>query len=431
MSYKTARELIEIFEQKTLTEMSIKYLEFIESISPSVRSQGILGLVKLGFHSDKIEEMLEDNSPAVRKSALKYFKEMGFAGDLKKISKLLEDPEDMIRAQAIETIYMITSEDINLKRFLFDPSPKVRRSAINTLCEEIDDDSLDLLVEDTDLYVRNAAIHIKLDRTEDKEVLRDFIENSEEFTILKKSLLKMLFFDSEYAISKINEILKDENIDLKNKKYISQLLKDLPLDVSLSIVNDVVENLREDDILSKLIPVYVNLNEESPAKVISTLNSHLDSKSPAIRLAATKGFGTLCEPSTADILRDLLADRDENIRASAIEALSKMLDYSLAESLEDFFLDHSKFVRKSAVKALGKLKLEDMYDKFIKIINERKEDDGVRKAAINYAGKLKVTDAVFSLQEIIKDDKESYSLRNLAARSLLKISVDAVINTLS
>jgi len=431
MSYKTARELIEIFEQKTQTEMSIKYLEFLDSISPSVRNQGILGLIKLGFFTDKIIELLDDVSPSVRKSALKYFKEMGFKGDIKKISSLLEDPEDSIRAAAIDTLYNITSEELNLNKYLFDPSPKVRRTAITVLCDEIDEESLDLLIDDSDRFVKDFALSIKIDRTEDKEVLLEAIENTDNFSIMKKSLLKMMFFDSDFAVEKINSILKDKNLDLKNRKQISQILKDIPLDVSMNIINDVVENTSNDEMIARLMPMYVNLNEESPAKVISTLNSHLDSELSSVKLAAVKGFGSLSEPSTADILRQLLADRDEYIRAASIDALSKMLDYSLSETLEDYFEDHSKIVRKSAVKALGKLKIEDVYGLFVKIISEKKEDDSVRKAAINCAGRLKVADAVFTLQSIIKDNIESYSIRNLAARALLRISVDAVINTLS
>jgi HEAT repeat protein len=114
-----------------------------------------------------------------------------------------------------------------------------------------------------------------------------------------------------------------------------------------------------------------------------------------------------------------------------MNAMSKMLDYHIVEIIDDVCKDYSKTVRKAAIRAIGRLKIEDAYTFVTETIKNYKEDDGVRKEAMNIAARLKLGEAVPILESIMQNQHEDFDMINNAARSLLRISPEAVIELLS
>jgi len=430
MSYKTARELVSNFEQKRLAKYAMQYEGLLSSMSPSVRSQAINGLIKFQINSDKVKRLLEDPNPMVRRTAIKYYREVGVSDDYVNIVPLLDDPEEKVVEEAVQAIYWLTSE-YDLKRFLTDNSPKIRYATLKTMEEEIEDEQLSPLTEDLNLRIRNLAWTIKINRTNDIELLKKTVSDSQEFSLIKAAMKKLLVYDAAFCYEKLKLFLNDDKaFTLKQRQSFLSLIKELPLDIAETIVNEQVEKIKDEALMKKLILPYVSLNSDSPAKVIATLNSLVNDEDPEIRVQVLKGYTKLNETSTVQTIRSMIDDPDEKVRAACIMAMTKLLDYYLVEIIDKLVIDYSKYVRKAAIKAIGRLKIEDSYNHIVEAIKNYKEDDSVRKEAMNIASRLKLSNALDVLVETINNELEEFNITNNAVRALLRISPEKVIELL-
>ncbi|HOO31964.1 MAG TPA: HEAT repeat domain-containing protein [Thermotogota bacterium] len=431
MSFKIAKELVSNFEQKNVAKFSVQYDELLNSVSPSVRMQAISGMIKFELNSEKIAKLLEDPHPGVRKTAVKYFREMGVADDYEKMIPLLDDPEESVCIEAIQTIYWLTS-DYELRPMLNNDSPKIRLAVLKTLEEEIENETLEPLLTDLNPGVQKLALSIKIKRTQDVELLKKTVSESSDFQLRKTALVKLIPIEPKYCLEKLEAFLTDRSAfsDRERQSFIS-IIKDLPLDIAEKIVNGIVEQRKDDVLIPKLIMPYVNLNIEAPSRVISSLEYFVEHENAEIRAQSLKGFAKLNETSTVPIIRSKISDPDERVRTASMNAMSKMLDYHIVEIIDDVCKDYSKNVRKAAVRAIGRLKIEDAYSFIIDTIKNYKEDDGVRKESMNIAARLKLGEAVPILKQIMQNPQEDFDMINISARSLLRISPEAVIELLS
>lgn len=431
MSYKTARELVSTFEQKRLAKFSVQYEELLLSLSPSVRMQAVNGLIKFELHSSKVESLLKDPHPLVRKSAVKYYRENGISDDYAKLLPLLDDPEEKVIEEVIQTVYWLTSE-YDIRKYLKSDSPKIRYITLKTLEEEIEDERLDKLKEDLNPKVRRLAWAIKTTRSDDPDFLKRVIQETEDFGLKKTALKKILPYDASYSIKEIESYLNDSvRFSVKERRSLLSLIKEFPLDAAEKIVNHQVEEVKDDDLLDKLIVPFVVLNMEAPAKVINMLNALSQSELPEIRVQVLKGFSKLNETSTVETIRAMYQDSDEKVRAACISTMTKMLDYYLAELIDGLIKDYSKYVRKAIIKAIGRLKIEDAYHHILSTIDNHLEDDSVRKEAMAIAARLKLSEAADVLEKVIKNEYEEFIITNNAARALLRISPEKVIELFS
>src|SRR6056297_414624 len=431
MSYKTARELVSNFEQKRLAKFSIQYEDLLASMSPAVKIQAVNGLMKFEIHSNKVEDLLKDPHPLVRKSAVKYYRENGTSEDYKKLLPLLEDPEEKVVEEVIQTIYWLTSE-YDIKAFLDNDSPKIRFITLKTLEEEIDEERLDTLIEDLNPKVQQLAWRIKTNRSDDPEFLKRVITETDDFGLKKTALKKLLPYDAAYCVERFEEYINDKTLlSVKERRSLLGLIKEMPMEVSEKLVNHQVEQVEDDELLVKLIVPYVALNSDSPAKVIGVLNSLVDSNMAEIRVQVLKGFSKLNETSTVQTIRSMSNDPDEKVRAACVTAMTKMLDYHLVELIDQLVKDYSKYVRKASIKAIGRLKIEDAYQYILSSIENHLEDDSVRKESMLIAARLKLSDAADVLEKVISNEYEDYDITNHAARALLRISPEKVIEILS
>ncbi len=431
MSYKTARELVSTFEQKRLAKFSVQYEDLLTSLSPSVRIQAISGLMKLEIHSNNVEKLLKDPNPLVRKAAVKYYRENGVSDDYKKILPLLDDPEEKVVEEVIQTVYWLTSE-YDIKSFLENDSPKIRFTTLKTLEEEIEDERLEKLIEDMNPKVKKLAWMIKTNRSDDPDFLKRVIHESEDFLLKKTALKKLLPYDASFCIKIIETDIEDSNkLSLKERRSLLSLIKDIPLEAAEKIINNQVEKVQDPELLDKLIVPYVVINMEAPAKVIGVLNSLSQNDIPQIRVQVLKGFSKLNETSTVETIRSMYKDPDEKVRAACIATMTKMLDYYLVELIDELVLDYSKHVRKGVIKAIGRLKIEDGYHHILSTIDNHLEDDSVRKEAMTIAARLKLADAADVLEKIIRNEYEEFEITNHSARALLRISPERVIELFS
>ncbi len=431
MSFKVAKELVSNFEQKNVAKFSVQYDELLDSVSPSVRMQAINGMIKFELNSEKLGRMLEDPHPGVRKTAVKYFREMGSADDYEKIVSLLSDPEESVCVEAVQTIYWLTS-DYDLRPFLENDSPKIRLAVLKTMEEELENENLEPLIDDLNPKVKKLALSIKIKRTQDVELLKRTISESKDFQLRKTALNKLIHIEPKYCLEKLESFLNDHSsFSDRERQSLLSIIKDLPVDIAEKIVNGIVEERKDDILIPKLIMPYVNLNIEAPSRVISSLEYFVDHENAEIRAQSLKGFAKLNETSTVPTIRSKITDPDERVRTASMNAMSKMLDYHIVEIIDDVCKDYSKTVRKAAIRAIGRLKIEDAYIFVTETIKNYKEDDGVRKEAMNIAARLKLGEAVPILESIMQNQHEDFDMINNAARSLLRISPEAVIELLS
>ncbi|HPF16048.1 MAG TPA: HEAT repeat domain-containing protein [Thermotogota bacterium] len=430
MSYKTAKELVSLFEQKRLAKYSVQYEDLLTSMSPSVRIQAVQGLMKLEINSKKVDHLLVDPNPSVRKSVVKYFKENGLTEDYQQLLPLLKDPDEKVIEEVIQTIFWLSSE-YDIKPFLDNHSPKIRYVTLKTLEDEIEDERLEQLIDDLNPKVQGLAWTIKTNRSNDPNFLKRVINDSDDFKLRRTAIKKLLPYDAAFCFGKINEYINDTmQFSEKERCSLLGLIKELPIDEAEKIINHQVEEVQNPVLLIKLIVPYVSLNTESPAKVIQMLESFSKSESALMRVQVLKGFSKLNETSTVPTIRSFYNDPDDKVRAACVAAMTKMLDYHLVELIDGLMNDYSKQVRKASIKAIGRLKMEDAYPYVISSIQNHLEDDAVRKEAMMIASRLKLVDAAEVLEKIILNEYEDHDITINAARALLRISPEKVIEIL-
>lgn len=431
MSFKMAKELVFEFVEKEITQLTKQFLLLLDSSNPNVRLQGINALKKIGSYSEYVPKMSEDADYRIRKAVAEYIKAVGTSAHQPVIEKLLKDFDDRVRVSALTALYTINPSFEEIREYLTDASPRLRARILKIASMEMTKEDLAPLVKDKDMNVQKQALLALIDKTEDQEVLKALVKDTPFSDVRKKSIQKLLIFDPVFVVSYFGEMLQSENLPEKEKRILLGLVKYLPSDIIHNILDQIFEDVRYRKFYPKVLPLFVEINFDSTARVISLLSKLIDDEENSIRLAAVKGFGKLSEPTTVTILRNHLQDTDEKVRSAVVEALSKMLDYELQESIESLSKDFSVAVRKSVIKAIAKLKLEDDYGYLLEKISEKKEESKLRKTGIEQSAKVKYSHAIELLKRIIQDETETYFVRNAAASSLLKISPAAVIELFS
>jgi len=430
VTLKTAREMMQRFEETTLSRICQKYLDEVASLNPQVRKQSLSGLRKNAYYLPELARMANDPHPAVRSELATYFGEVGSIADFENVSPLLEDPDERVRAAAVQGLWVLSDPETDWKVFLQDPAPAVRLAALHVLQEELESDELTQLAGDLNPKVAEKARAILVERTQDPATLQQLFSQALSSALKTKILSRLILFDFPVALAHLKEILDDPTLEPRFRIQVARLLPQIPFEQARELLNLQVENRKDPVLLPSLIPLYVRFNEESPARAISHLQSLCHHEDLSIRVAALKGIGSFEEPSTVDLFRDALEERDENLRATALEILSRMLDYSLSPLLESLLQDPGKKVRKAAIKAIGRLKLEETYPLVAQTLTQNKEDDGVRKVCLQLAGRLKIPEAIPSIQRLLLDELEDFSLRTQAGYALLRISPEALLQVL-
>ncbi len=431
MSFKMAKELLMEYHSREITRLSKQYMALLDSPQASVRLQGINGLKKTGTWSEYLLKFADDSDFRIRRALAEYIKETGTQNQQPVIEQLLKDPDDRVRLSALNAFYAINPDPERLKALLEDPSPKLRARVLKIAASDLLSKDIQPLLEDKHLSVRAEAYQAYIEKTEDPEVLEKIVNETVFPQARKSALLKLLVFRPAFVLKFFPEMLSSDRYPEKEKKALLAILKYLPYDAIQSALLQAFDDPRLRAHYPTMIPLYVEINLESPATVISFLAKWLESEEGSIRLASVKGFGKVSEPTTVTILREKLEDPDEKVRAATVDALARLLDYELENFIERLLQDHSYLVRKAVMKAISRLKLEDEYANLVERINEKKEEIHVRKTGIEQSAKVRYSYAIESLKRIMNDESEDSLIRGAAAQALLRISPAAVIELLS
>ena len=431
MSFKMAKDLVIEFQAREVTRLSRQYMDLLDSPHPSVRLQGINGLKKTGTWTEYALKLAEDSNFGVRKALAEYIKETGTQDQQPVIEQLLMDPDDRVRLSALNALYAINPEPERLRVLLQDPSPKIRVRVLKLAASELPPEDVQPLLEDRHVSVRAEAYQAFIERTEDPVALEKIAQETPFPQARKSALLKLLVFRPDFVQKFFSEMLSSDRYTEQEKKVALTTLKHLPYDAIASILRQAFDDPRLRAHYPVLIPLYVEINLDSPATAISFLTAWLEAEEPKIRLSAVKGFGKLAEPATVTLLRERLQDSDETVRAAAVDALARLMDYELEKVVGDLLQDHSYLVRKAAIKAISRLKLVDEYANFVERMNEKKEETRLRVACIEHSAKARYGFAIESPKRIMGDLSEASLIRSAAAYALLRLSPAAVIELLS
>ena len=431
--YSRAKELVDSYKFRAVARITAQCDEFLDSFTSSVRSTAINTLKGFEVPNEKIEDtLLHDPDPYVRIASIKYIKEVRPANIYMKLVPLLSDRNDDVVIAAIEAIYWMTAE-VDLKKFLHHSSPKVRLATLRILQEEVEEEDLQKLREDSDKKVKNLALNIQVERSNDPEYLTDifneYVVKGQEKSVMLPILTKLAAHNPEHVLNIVKDILELKGWEEKDKNLIPAILKFFPQEVYAKVVTEIVEEGKE-EIIAKLILGYVKCNVDAPSKVIVILSDYALHENPKIREMALKGLAKLGETSTIEIFRSAVTDEDEKVRAAAVSGMSLFLDFKLEEMIDDLIKDHSKYVRKAAVRAISKLRLEDHYMDVADLLTDSGEDKSVLSACMNAAGKLKMDCCIKPLSAIINKQTETLKMKELAAEALLKISPETVLDIL-
>ncbi len=173
------------------------------------------------------------------------------------------------------------------------------------------------------------------------------------------------------------------------------------------------------------------LGEVKDSRAVDPLIMALGDEKWKVRKSAAVALGKIKDPRTLEPLIKALSDIDSEVRKSAVEALGELNDPCTVEPLIKTLTDKDFYVRKSAAEALGKLKDPRSIDPLIKAFGDINSD--VRKSAAEALGKLKDPRSIDPLIKAFSD--ENKNVRNSATWLLGKIkdprAVNRVIEALS
>lgn len=149
------------------------------------------------------------------------------------------------------------------------------------------------------------------------------------------------------AVAPLQDILKDEDIDLETRWYAARILGrfDEP-DVILSLV-ELLQTTEDSDLASIAAEALVNIGESAIAALTDLLAN------PESRLLAVKALSQIRRNETIEPLMGVIHDSNPEVRALAVEALSSFQDSRIPPLLLKALKDTSARVRKEAVIGLG------------------------------------------------------------------------------
>lgn len=149
------------------------------------------------------------------------------------------------------------------------------------------------------------------------------------------------------AVAPLQDILKDEDINIETRWYAARILGELhDPSVILSLV-ELLQTAEDSDLASIAAEALANIGESAIASLTELLTN---SES---RLLAVKALSQIRRSETIHPLMSVVEDSNPEVRTLAIEALSSFQDSRIPSILIHALKDTSASVRKEAVIALG------------------------------------------------------------------------------
>jgi HEAT repeat protein len=134
------KEMKEVLKDLKGDRWQKEWIIRLESKDPQIRTLMVqlVGETKEASLAESIVPLCLDKVPAVRVEALKALRSLGKAGDIVTVRRLLDDPDETVRAEAVEAVVSLDpSREETLILALDRPSPVLRRRCAKALQERM------------------------------------------------------------------------------------------------------------------------------------------------------------------------------------------------------------------------------------------------------------------------------------------------------
>jgi len=365
-----------------------RLLLFLNDSNARVREAAVRVLGGLGEDApvEHLLPLLNDNDQEwrVRRSVMVTLGKLGRQAPLDRLLSLLEDPNELVRAAAVEALGNL-GERAPLERlllFLEDPNWRVRAQAVETLAElgeRAPVEHLLPLLDDPHFAVREAAV---------REARR--------------------WLGERVPLERVLPLLDDQmwEVHYTAMGTLASLGERVPLELLLSLLEGPNYSLRRE-----AIQLLGSQGERAPVEL---LLSQLDDPDVSIQEAALGALGRLGERTPVERLLSLLERPNSFVRATAVQVLGNLGEHTPVERLLLFLEDPDAWVRGAALEALGNLGERAPVERVLSLLEDR--DYGVRGDAVRALESLGEWAPVERLLSLLDD--QNYSARATVVRAL-------------
>jgi len=411
VDFEVLIEQLKISRQKYLKEL------FLSSKDPYLKKRVIKEMRNWDIEDrELLEHSFEDTHPTIIVEALKYCYKLNITLSEKFYKSLIDSNDDAVRAAFVlysERIFpWITVEE--LRDFLTDHSPKVRKAAIKRLKDFFDLEELHALVEDPSTSVKNEVLKLIVEKSDDLEEMVWVFQNSfSQKSTIRKALRKIDALSREYLF---NLLEVEKRVEVK--PLIVEALKDFPC---WKLKEKLLPYLEEKDTELKSKVIYsLSFSCKSDEEIFKRIQLFLDNEFPKLRKEALKALRRIDkERIEVKKVLEMIDDPASEVSREALNTLSLLKIKSVEKHVKSFLESRDDSLKKIALVAIKRLKLKGFEDNLLNLmkINEKLE---IKKSALKCLYSIKSQSLEGILRDILFLPKIDFDLKYLAAKIAFK-----------
>lgn len=411
IDFEVFMEQIKIQRQKYLRDL------FISSKNPHLKKLVIKEMRSWDIEDrELLEYSFEDGYPAIIIETLKYCSKLNITLSEQVYRNLIDFKNDTVRATFIlhsEKIFpWITAEE--LEDFLNDRSPRVRKAAIRRLKNFLDLRELYTLVNDPDISVKNEALKLIVEKSDNiKEVVWVYQNSFSQKSTIRKALKKIKALSKEYLLN----LLETEK-RLEAKSLVIEMLKDFPC---YQLKEKLLSYLESTNVEFKSKTIYsLSFSCRNDKEVFDKIHSFLDDESPKIKKETLKALRRMDrEKINIDRVLKMVGDPNIEVSKEALKTLSLLGIRDIKGHVKAFLKSQDDILRKTALMAIKRLKLREFEDNLLDFIRIEEKLE-IRKNALKCLYSIKSQSLEGILREILVLPKIEFDLKYLAAKIAFK-----------
>lgn len=349
-------------------------------------------------------------------SAIKYCHGLSIVLKDELYDEFINSKDDNIRAAAVlysDRIFPWLSVE-EIREFLNDHSPKVRKAAVKRLKDYLTLDELHLLVEDPSVSVRNEAMKLIVEKSMDlSEIMWVFNHPSSKKSTLRKALKKVSIISKNHLL----DLLKSERRE-DVKSLIIESLKDFPCWKLREALEKYLDN-ESDEIISKTI-YSLSFSCKGDDEIFKRIESFLDHSSSIVRKESLKALRRLSkEQIDVNKVLKMLDDTNPDVSKEALKTLSLLNVKEVERHVALFLTSKDDEMRKIALTAIKRLKLRDFENVLLNLIKSDEKLE-IKKIALKALHSIKSQ----SLEEVVRQflllPEIDFELKYLSAKIAVK-----------
>jgi HEAT repeat protein len=427
-SEKAVEPLIKLLEDND-KEKNVRY-ESARSLSLIGSKKAVIPLIKVLGDGDEDKKIQRSAYDALNRMDIKNQEAVKLL-----LGMIKKDRDKVERKRAIKLLGRTGSKDVvePLIDILDESDSRIQEYAIEALGNigiknnKATDRLIRLLNPDGKSHVQKEAASA-LAKIGDENAIKSLIlllkKNQNRYT--RSSIVKALsHFNSEKAVDRFIEALRDENDDKDNVR--SELIKVLGNIGNEKAIPHLIRALQDQN---RDVPYYskLALSQISSEKTIGAIIEALKDGNRYVRREAASVLGDIGSEKAVTPLIQALKDSDTSTRKSAAHALGLIGSEKAVEPLIEALNDKSNLTREFAAWALGRIGSSKAIEPLIEALNA-KNHFTVRYRAAQALGRIGSNKAVEPLMEALKE-KKYYQVRDFAAQALERIGSKKATGTL-